>query len=479
MGRGSLAERLARSRARVVLPAGEPDAAPAAPVPELPPDAPPGRQARLERARRLLARVESQWRTRAARPRRLPVRPALERGDPRLPGAAPAVRSGPSFSRLEHAVRLDSDYAAGALGRIRAVSETLASRLNLRAGEPGVDLSRSLFVDTETSGLAGGTGTFAFLIGVGHVEDGRFRIEQFLLRDPAGERAMLEAFREMLRDRTHLVTYNGKSFDLPLLETRFALNGLPRPFADLRHLDLLPPSRRLFKPAHETARLGVLESAVLGVERDDDIPGDRIPEVFFRFLRDGDHPQMDSVLSHNRYDLLTLAALAVRAAERLADGWDSDDPASLQGVGDHLLKREETDRGVLFLERALDAGLGGRLRDRSLLQLGEHWKRLGRWDTAVRLWSRVADVDGPERLDALVWFAKHEEHQRRNARAALLHVEDALERLPRARLRPDRHRAYREALDRRAGRLRRRIGGEDSAGPDSPEVGSGGRPGPA
>ncbi len=501
--RASLAERLARSRARVVDSPAKPDSSPAkpdsspakpdspaepgfvaepdfvakpdsvnAPVSSGPPvssGAPPragrpdggpqdeaGRRlARLEQARRLLRQTEDRWK-RSVRERPVTARPP----------AAPAVPVGPAvrepFRREDHEFPLDSDYAGGALGRLPLVSPELAARLNLQPDEPGVDLGRAVFVDTETSGLAGGTGTFAFLIGAGWVEDGRFRIAQFLLRDPSAERAMLESFAGLVDAGRDLVTYNGKSFDVPLLETRFALNALPAPFRRSAHLDLLPPARRLFKPGHESAKLGHLERSVLGVERDDDIPGAGIPQVFFEFLHAGHHPLMKSVLSHNRYDLLTLAALAVRAAERLEDDWDSEDPASLHGVGDHLWRREESERAVSFLERALAAGLGGRLRDRCLLQLGEHWKRLDRWDAACDLWGQVADLDIPERLDALVWFAKHEEHRRGDFGAALLHVEDALERLSRVPLRPERLRAWRESLDHRAARLRRRAGEQGS-----------------
>ena len=359
---------------------------------------------------------------------------------------------------------MESDFARGALGRLPGVSRRLAARLNLHADEPGVNLSRAMFLDTETSGLAGGTGTFAFLIGAGWVEDGRFRIAQFLLQDPAGERAMLEAFAALAVRHSDLVTYNGKSFDMPLLETRFALNGLSAPLGEARHLDLLHPARRLFRPVYESARLGVLERVVLGVERDDDIPGALIPQVFFDFLRGGADRQMESVLSHNRYDLRTLAALTVHAAERLDDDWDDDDPASIHGVGDHLWRRDEPDRAIPLIERALDAGLGGTLRDRSLLQLGEHAKRSGDWDAAVARWRRVSDDDTPERIKALVWFAKHEEHQRKDFDQALLHVEDALERLPRVPLRPDRARTVRAELRHRAQRLRRLLSRKAPAG---------------
>ncbi len=473
--RSSLAERLRRSRARVVGRVADPERAAEAPLPEASVDPPSAgipeephgsdKTARLARARELIRRTERGW-------KELRIGSPGD-GQPSLrevqPGAAPEADDGEAdptpearaadepFSREDHDVPLASRYGGADLVRLLEVSEEAAARLQIRPEEPGVDLSRALFLDTETSGLAGGTGTFAFLIGVGFVEEDRFRVTQFLLRNPVGEAAMLEELTVLAAGRRDLVTYNGGSFDLPLLETRFALNGVRSPFRDARHLDLLHPARRLFKPRHENARLSTLERELLEVERDDDIPGDRIPQVFFDFLRYGHHPAMESVLAHNRYDIVTLAALALRALERMDEDWYSDDPADLHGAGHHFWRRGESEVAIPLLERALSAGLSGRNRDRCLLDLGERRKQLGDWDGAIELWRRVSIVDSRERLDVLVWLAKHEEHQRKEPARALTHVEDALERLPRIEMGRETSRRYRKELERRAARLRGRM----------------------
>ncbi len=473
--RSSLAERLRRSRARVVGRVADPERAAEAPLPEAPVDPPSAgipeephgsdKTARLARARELIRRTERGW-------KELRIGSPGD-GQPSLrevqPGAAPEADDGEAdptpearaadepFSREDHDVPLASRYGGADLVRLLEVSEEAAARLQIRPEEPGVDLSRALFLDTETSGLAGGTGTFAFLIGVGFVEEDRFRVAQFLLRNPLGEAAMLEELAVLAAGRRDLVTYNGGSFDLPLLETRFALNGVASPFRNARHLDLLHPARRLFKPRHENARLSTLERELLEVERDDDIPGDRIPQVFFDFLRYGHHPAMESVLAHNRYDIVTLAALALRALERMDEDWYSDDPADLHGAGHHFWRRGESEVAIPLLERALSAGLSGRNRDRCLLDLGERRKQLGDWDGAIEIWRRVSIVDSRERLDVLVWLAKHEEHQRKEPARALTHVEDALERLPRIEMGRETSRRYRKELERRAARLRGRM----------------------
>ena len=473
--RSSLAERLRRSRARVVGRVAAPEPAAEAPLPEAfadptsagIPEEPHGsdKTARLARARELIRRTERGWkelRVGSADDGRPPLRKVQPGGAPEVDDGetdpAPAARPADEpFSREDHDFPLASRYGGADLVRLLEVSEEAAARLQIRPEEPGVDLSRALFLDTETSGLAGGTGTFAFLIGVGFVEEDRFRVTQFLMRSPLGEAAMLEELAVLATGRCDLVTYNGGSFDIPLLETRFALNGVPSPFRDARHLDLLHPARRLFKPRHENARLSTLERELLEVERDDDIPGDRIPQVFFDFLRCGHHPAMESVLAHNRYDIVTLAALALRALERLDDDWHSDDPADLHGAGHHFWRRGESEVAIPLLERALSAGLSGRNRDRCLLDLGERRKQLGDWSGAIELWRQVSIVDSRERLDVLVWLAKHEEHQRKEPARALTHVEDALERLPRIEMGRETSRRYRKELERRAARLQRSL----------------------
>lgn len=491
--RSTLAERLRRSRARIV-PAGPGSPAPVgtpAPEAEHPPhpaavEGPAGdgkvgddKTVRLARARELIRRTERGWKELRvgaaatpgadAGPGQPAVRETWADGASAKPWAREeeaaarpetgdsAPRPEEPFSREDHDFRLLSRYGGANLVRLLEVSEEAAARLQIRPEEPGVDLSQALFLDTETSGLAGGTGTFAFLIGVGFVEEDCFRVTQFLLRNPLGEAAMLEELAVLAAGRRDLVTYNGGSFDLPLLETRFALNGVASPFRNARHLDLLHPARRLFKPRHENARLSTLERELLEVERDDDIPGDRIPQVFFDFLRYGHHPAMESVLAHNRYDIVTLAALALRALERMDVDWHSDDPADLHGAGHHFWRRGESEVAIPLLERALSAGLSGRNRDRCLLDLGERRKQLGDWSGAIELWGRVDIVDSRERLDVLVWLAKHEEHQRKDPARALTHVEDALERLPRTEMGQETSRRYRKELERRAARLHKSL----------------------
>ena len=450
----------------------------------MPSPAPEGesREEKIARLRAAVARTEAGWKTRAQTHRTAiadsetpALRPTTNRPldhrslrermsryrrpsaeDDPAPVAAPRAEEG--HERSDHDYPLSARYGRVSLLRLPSIPRSLSARLETDPARSGVDFGRALFVDTETSGLSGGTGTFAFLIGVGRVSGDSFRVTQFRLKSLSGEREMLEEVAAFVGGNPEIVSYNGTGFDLPLLETRFAMNELPNPFADSRHFDLLPLARRLFIPRHENARLIHLEAEVLGVERDDDIPGARIPSIFFEALRNGGHPAMESVLSHHRYDILTLPALSLEAASRLKDGWDSENGEDLLGVAQHLWKREEREAATLLFERALDAGLSRRNRHRCLLFLGEQRKREGDWSGAITLWQQVEAADTREYLESLEWLAKYEEHQRGDFERALAHVHDAQDRLPRI---PDWSeeaiRRHRSEWSRRAVRLEARL----------------------
>jgi hypothetical protein len=173
-----------------------------------------------------------------------------------------------------------------------------------------LDLTRALFLDTETTGLSGGTGTLPFLVGVGWLEEsGVFKVEQYFCREPGEEGAQLSLLVKRLEWAACLVTFNGRSFDIPLLNTRFILHRMKNPGYGLPHLDLLPVARRVFKTRLDSCRLGNLEAAVLGFERIGDIPGSAIPGVYASFLRGGPVEPIEAVLEHNALDLVGLAAL--------------------------------------------------------------------------------------------------------------------------------------------------------------------------
>ena len=193
----------------------------------------------------------------------------------------------------------------------------LDSRIDASFARDFADVARDdlLCFDTETTGLAGGTGTRAFMIGVADCVDGQVRVRQLLTTTLSAEPAMLRTFAGWLHDRTVLVSYNGRSYDAPLLKTRYRLARLPCPIAPLRHLDLLHPTRRRYRGRWENCRLGTIERRVLQVLRDDDLPGSEAPRAFRDWLAGGDATDLRRVLAHNHTDVRSLLALLAHLAE--------------------------------------------------------------------------------------------------------------------------------------------------------------------
>lgn len=190
--------------------------------------------------------------------------------------------------------------------------------------------SQLLFFDTETTGLAGGSGTRAFMIGAADWHDGALRIRQLVLTAMSGEAAMLEAFRQWLRPEHVLVSYNGKCYDAPLLATRYRLGRMRNPLADLGHVDLLYPTRRRYRGRWENCRLATIERRALDVVREDDLPGSEAPAAWLSYLRGGSAHDLRRVLAHNDRDVATLAQLLLHLSElsaREADCLMSPDEA--------------------------------------------------------------------------------------------------------------------------------------------------------
>ena len=171
---------------------------------------------------------------------------------------------------------------------------------------------RLLHFDTETTGLAGGTGTRAFMIGAADWIGGRFRIRQLTITSMAAETAMLRTFAGWLSDDTVLVSYNGKCYDAPLLATRYRLTRLANPLHGLAHLDLLHPVRRRWKGVWENCRLATAERQLIGVVREDDLPGAEAPAAWLTYLKGGSAANLRRVAHHNAQDLKSLAGVLIQ-----------------------------------------------------------------------------------------------------------------------------------------------------------------------
>jgi uncharacterized protein YprB with RNaseH-like and TPR domain len=401
----------------------------------------PGTLADLQR---VIRRIEARSRPVAPAPRRAA---AIEEV---LGGAVVETDAGPLLV-VTRRYPLDQPHGAQPLsGAAMLAPESLA--VLARAQGLPVAAPRLLYLDTETTGLAGGTGTYAFLVGVGFVDGDDFEVRQFFMRDLDEEPALLAALGELLGRFDGLVTYNGTGFDLPLLETRFIMSRRRWP-ADALHLDLLLPARRIWSGHLDDCRLASVERHALSVEREGDIAGALIPYVYFDWLRHKRPGQLPRVFEHNRLDVLSLAALAAWVAAALARA-PADDlpPIELAGLG-WIWELADAERASACYRAALELGLAGAARERVVGRLARGEKRQARWRDARELWSMLAREQ--ERFDHRPWeeVAKIDEHRHRDLGSARDVVEEALARARAAGVGPQ----IMAALDHRLARLRRRL----------------------
>jgi uncharacterized protein len=277
------------------------------------------------------------------------------------------------------------------------------------------------FLDTETTGLAGGSGTCAFLIGVGSIDGEGFRVRQFFMRDYCDEPSVLDALTAYLARFDVLVTYNGRSFDQPLLETRYTMSRARHPFARMEHLDLLYGARRLFKLRLESCRLVNLEYQILGLERDADVPGELIPYYYFEYLRTRQAFRLIPVFHHNVLDIVSLACLTglIPAAFRDPETIQTKHGADLLGLARWLQVAGRLEEAHRLMRRAVDMGLPDRHLFRALFETGNLEKKLGLDHAALATFTDLSLSPNPFRARAYEELAKHYEHRERNYRMAL------------------------------------------------------------
>ncbi len=326
------------------------------------------------------------------------------------------------------------DYRHGNAPIICSLPLSLISQWASDARLADIPLTKFAFLDTETSGLSGGTGTYAFMVGIARFVDDQFLLRQFFMRDPAEEPAMLEAIAEFLAPALALVTFNGKAFDAPLLSTRYRLHHIPIPYKDYSHLDLLPLARRLWRDRLESRALKYLEQHVLGLTRSsEEVPGYEIPWLYFDYLRTGDARPLAGVFYHNAMDVVAMAALLTHVNEMMQNPYEGSvehglDFIALGKLFEDLGHWEEAAR---LFERGLEFGLteadfGVAVKRLSILQ-----KKRGDFDEAVRLWESAA-ANG--HIYAHIEMAKYYEHKCRDVKTALKWTRSALEHVERADL---------------------------------------------
>jgi uncharacterized protein YprB with RNaseH-like and TPR domain len=398
--------------------------------------------------------------------------------------------STPEFSQpSEVAIELLSRVAgpikkpARSMGSLFSNARQESASVKMRAALE--DPQKWLFLDTETTGLAGGTGTYAFLVGLAWWDAGGLQVEQLFLRDFSEEHSMLQELSMRMAERPVLVTFNGKSFDWPLLENRFTMTRkIPVPKL-VAHLDLLHPARALWKLRLGSVRLVELERRVLdadrlGWHRGDDIASSLIPQYYFDYLRGGTPDPLAGVAKHNQMDLRGLAALYGKINGLLDEGEGNlgeTDSLDLFGLSRYLNRRGEKQRAHLMCMRALDAGLPASLRPQATRELALMAKSRGDLEAAAALWNELAG-DAQDGILACEQLAIYYERCKKDFARAVEFAKLALAKLDRQRRLSRDHAAVarlarvEEKFTRRLKRLRHRLSMGKLPGPpgwQSPE----------
>ncbi len=284
-----------------------------------------------------------------------------------------------------------------------------------------------LFLDTETSGLAGGTGTFAFMVGLGWHTPAGFRLVQLFLRDPSQEQALLATLERFVAPFKAIVTFNGRGFDLPLLNTRHILNSFPSPFPGMGHLDLLPVARKLWRMRLPSRALKDLETEILDLRRtEEEVPGWLVPELYFEYLHTGNSYPLKGVFYHNAIDILSLAALFNVMGEMLVDPLNGHMPDQIDRVAVAQMYEElgHLDMAYRLYEHSLEQGLPEPIFVATLQRFARLHRRHEQWEQALELWKKAVEY---HQVDAGVELAKYYEHRQRDYVEALYWTQRALE----------------------------------------------------
>lgn len=276
------------------------------------------------------------------------------------------------------------------------------------------DLKDYVFLDTETSGLSGGTGTFVFMIGLGfHTETG-FKLIQLFLRDPSQEMALITSLNRLIDSFSAVVSFNGKSFDIPILNTRCVLNGFSSPFSIIEHVDLLHLARRLWRNRLPSRALVDLESDIIRFSQSqEEVPGWMIPRVYFNYLRTGDARPISGIFYHNSIDILTLAVL-FNGIIRMINNPLGDLPIhSLDLISIAHLYEDlgHLDIAGKVYERCLQQDLPELYFQHTLNRFALLNKRKGNWNYAIQLWQMATEF---KHIEAGIELAKYYEHKEKN-----------------------------------------------------------------
>ncbi len=369
-----------------------------------------------------------------------------------LSGTWESTKNGDCFV-VRKSIPLGSKHGKRKIGGLPDIS--FFETLDYLSGIAGVPPEDYLFIDTETTGLSGGVGTYVFLIGAAKYSTDTLEFAQFFLQEPASEPSQLSALENFVSSSKVIISYNGKSFDLPRIKTRYRIHGWPDPFEGIYHLDLLHIARRLWKSHLPGCSLGDLEHYLLDLQRDSlDIPGWQVSEYFFEYIRSGDPAPLESVFYHNEIDVISLAALLEYISERLSFPLNKKylKERDLVSVGKYFLALGQIENAIKVLKKALaNPDLPDVLTTEGKIALAAAHKRSGNLELAAPLWEECA-VTGS--IDSFIELAKYAEHNLSDYECAIhwtLSAQEVVHDLPQ-----DKQALFDQILSHRLDRLKKK-----------------------
>ena len=318
---------------------------------------------------------------------------------------------------------------------------------------PNISTDDILFLDTETTGLSGGVGTIAFQIGIGYFSPDGFVVEQFLMHDYPEEAEMLRLVDGLMQRFSVLCTFNGRTFDVPLLKSRFLMNRIANAHFPETHADVLYPARKLWKLRLQNCRLSNLEEQLLNVQRDDDLPGALVPQTYFQYLKDGNFDPLLKILEHNKQDIVSLAQLLCFMCRQVAHPEEMTEAEDLFSLARAMERQGNRDKAMKCYRLSASQGMLGE----AYQAMAKIEKREGNCEAAVKLYQAML-TQGKERVAACEALAKLYEHQLKDIPGAISYTRQALLFLSEPALfRNEAVQEQQKALQYRYTRLRRKL----------------------
>ncbi len=346
----------------------------------------------------------------------------------RTPQFEPQEREPLQF--FENPYNLDTRYGKITLSSGLQISGDILACLSKDESFRDLDLSTALFIDLETTGLSGGTGTIPFNVGLGYYKDDKFWVAQYFLGVLAEEERMIQEMAQFFSEMNFrsLVTYNGKNFDIPLLETRFILYRQPFPLSDLPHLDFMYPARNLWRHKYDNCRLSYLAQEVVQTGRTEDIPSAEVPWRYFQYLQTGNYDLVEPVLYHNQEDILSLLGVVIAGASIFIEEGEEclGDAMDFFGAGRVMEKIGDTEKSVQFFLRALDGDLSADVTTLAKMKLSYFFKKNQEWEKAVAIWREITALEdiSAAHLFSFRELAMYLEHRERNYEEAIKIAEE-------------------------------------------------------